>query len=91
MTVILEGGAIALAGVIVGRLLPGRRRKKIKQPQPICGCTHHYSMHDPKTKACGASVKVAQHSGGQFTSYKLMACACLQYTGPEPLPSIMSY
>lgn len=91
MTVMLEGGAIALAGVIVGRFLPGRRRKKVKQPQPICGCTHHYAVHDPKTRKCNSSVKVAKHLGGAFQGYEYKGCACLQYTGPEPLPEITSY
>lgn len=28
------------------------RRKRDSSPQPICGCKHHLSFHDPKTGRC---------------------------------------
>lgn len=79
----LEGAGIALAAVAVSRLLPSRGRKpqRPKLPEPpkaICGCTHHFSVHDPQTRACTTSFMAEDK--------KFHPCACKQYTGPEPMP-----
>jgi hypothetical protein len=86
----LEFAAVALIGVLVGRFLPNRRKgpKPAKPPEPICGCTHHYSYHDPQTGECGAGVRVPSRYNdyGAVTAWKTAECACLQYSGPQPLP-----
>ena len=69
----LEGALILLAGIVIGRVLPGRRRKKAATGGPVCGCGHHHSYHDPETGRCNAT---------RFGD----PCKCLSYTGPEPLP-----
>lgn len=30
-----------------------RKRKEPEPPQPVCGCGHHLSFHDPVTSHCG--------------------------------------
>lgn len=89
----LEGALIALVGVLVGRFMPGRRRgpKPIPPPQPICGCTHHFALHDPETKACHGTVKTRKHNAiGDHIGYTYPACACRQYTGPTPMPEFFA-
>lgn len=58
------GAVIFAAGAVFGRVMPARRKnpKLRKPPEPICGCEHHYSLHDPETKKCHGSV---QSSGGR--------------------------
>lgn len=53
----LEGALILLAGLIIGRFVPGRRRgpkpyKPKDEPRPICGCGHHFSFHSPADGVC---------------------------------------
>ena len=84
---ILEGGAVALAGVLVGRLLPGRRgRPKLSKPspppKPVCGCGHHRSYHG-NGGACQQKVNRGLIEGWG-------SCGCKQYVGPEPLPEFFA-
>jgi hypothetical protein len=72
----LAGAFILAAGILAGRFLPARRRPAIpKQPDPVCGCGHHYAMHDPEKH-----MECAVEFGNK------MKCACVRYAGPEPLP-----
>jgi len=93
---VIEGALIALAGVLIGRFLPGRRRhpktpRPTPPPKPMCGCTHHYAMHDPATKACHGTVKTPQHNSiGHHVGYTYPACACRQYVGPVPMPEFFA-
>jgi hypothetical protein len=84
----LAGGALVLAGFLLGRL--PSRRKGPKPPGPVeakCGCTHHHSFHDPATGACGASVAIDKRSkSGSWIGQEYLPCACKQYSGPVPLP-----
>lgn len=41
----IEGAIIALAGLLVGRFLPGRHRK-VREVKAICGCNHWRSFRD---------------------------------------------
>jgi hypothetical protein len=88
----LEGALILLAGILAGRLLPGRRKgpRLPESPKPVCGCGHHYAMHDPKTGECNVAVKGAPVKWDRWDNpikWEMTGCACLRYTGPEPLPS----
>jgi hypothetical protein len=74
MIELIDGAAIMAAGVIIGRFLPARRRRPREVIEPVCGCTHHHSFHDPETGECHGEVR------GQ------MRCTCRQYSGPVPLP-----
>jgi hypothetical protein len=74
LAIILVSGIQVALGVIVGWVLGQRTRQlpALEQPRPVCGCTHHYSMHDPKTGECQVAVGDGE-------------CACVRYTGPVPL------
>lgn len=80
----LVGAAVFGAGLYCNRFLP---KKKAYEPgAPICGCEHHFSMHDPETKQCHApNVKNAYHHD-ERGEWVPIACSCRQYSGPEPLP-----
>jgi len=97
----LAGGGLVLLGVLVGRFLPARRRgpKPPKPVQPICGCGHHFSYHDPKTGECHGKAKgtetvvrdgkgkpVLDYWGDVQTTLETGPCGCRKYTGPEPRP-----
>lgn len=91
----LEGALILAAGILLGailRSLPARRKtpKQAKQPQPVCGCTHHHSYHDPETGKCNATVKGQPLQFDRYADpikWELVPCPCLRYSGPEPLPA----
>jgi hypothetical protein len=78
---LLAGAFVLATGILIGRLLP-ERRKGPKAVEALCGCTHHHSFHDPESGACNATVQVNQYGG----SYLYEPCACRRYSGPEPLP-----
>lgn len=86
------GGTIALAGVMVGRLMRSRQRATQRpeveaprpQPQPMCGCGHHLVFHDTKTRICQAQVVIPGRWTGQYGgTYR--KCMCQGYRGPMPL------
>jgi hypothetical protein len=80
---LIIGALIMLAGILTGRVLPGRRPKPPELPKPYCGCTHHYSVHDPKKgMACNAAIYDGRTLLGN--------CACVRYTGPVPLPEYVA-
>jgi hypothetical protein len=85
----IEGALILLAGILIGvgvRSLPARR-KGPKPVEAVCGCTHHYSMHDPQTGKCSVGVAVDKYSGGVRVGKDHRSCACQRYSGPEPMPT----
>jgi hypothetical protein len=85
---VLEGALILAVGILIGivvRSLPARRRGT-KPVEAVCGCGHHLSYHDPKTRACGYASSPVVKSTATITEYgKAMQCPCLAYTGPLPL------
>jgi len=87
----LEFAAVALAGVLIGRFLPDRR-KGPEPPEPFCGCGHHHSYHDPETGACNAGVQVPSRydDDGIVTARRYVTCACRQYSGPQPMPEFFA-
>lgn len=74
-------------------LRAARRRKRKRavnggeDPQPVCGCDHHYAFHDPTTGHCHATSKVASKwdYAGYPVAYTHQQCGCRQYVGPQPL------
>lgn len=87
----IEGALILLVGIGIGRIIRFRARPKAYKPKvikPICGCQHHFALHDPKTGEC--------HGGfdayGEAVNYQSKThidgtpCACKVYAGPQPLP-----
>lgn len=87
---LLEGALILLAGILLGRFLPSRR-KHPRQPEPVCGCDHHHSFHDPQTGECHAQVRgaVTRFDADEFPiAWELVPCSCRRYSGPEPLPEV---
>jgi hypothetical protein len=85
---VLEGALIAVVCLLLGvgvRSLPARR-KGPKPVEAVCGCGHHLSYHDPKTRACGYASRPVVRSTASITEYgDALRCPCLSYTGPEPL------
>ena len=88
----LEGALIALAGIIVGRFMPSRRRRPKPLPpvKPICGCGHGFHDHDAKTGNCHAQLKKYRHNGLGEVMDGYMECTCRRYTGPTPYPEFVA-
>lgn len=89
---ILTGGIVAVGAFLAGQWLPHPGRRKVKAPkpvQPICGCTHHHSFHDPKTGECHGTFRRRLYgSSGADLGLRDNPCTCRQYTGPQPLPEV---
>jgi hypothetical protein len=85
---VIEGALIAVVCFLLGvavRSLPARR-KSPKPVEAVCGCEHHHSMHDPKTGACNAEASASAYDKrGNWIGNQYKPCACLRYSGPEPL------
>lgn len=75
----IEGALIALAGVLVGRFLPGRRRGP-KPVRAVCGCGHARSFHDDGTGRC-RHIRGIDHN---------IDCPCRHYDGPLPVESFFA-
>lgn len=89
------GTALLLVGIAIGYFIGNRRRPAptpavAAEPQPICGCRHHLSQHDPETGQCHDTVKEVSHYGMYQNLYQTVACHCRQYVGPEPLPTLIA-
>lgn len=80
----LEGALILLAGILIGRFAPARRRKPkpVKDPKPICGCGHHRSFHEDGG-ACKERVYLGIAEGHK-------PCTCRHYVGPEVYPTFVA-
>lgn len=71
-------------GYVIGSLR--RPPRKAPDPRPICGCAHHYSYHDPKTRVCHGRVKIGYWNAQDHYE----ACTCRQYSGPVPIDEYLS-
>lgn len=85
----VTGAVVAVSALLAGQWLPRprlRRRpvKAAKSPQPVCGCTHHHSYHDPQDGECHGRVEV----GFWAAEYHYKRCTCRQYSGPVPLAEV---
>ena len=92
MDTILGGGIAALFftwGGIRARNKPAEYTVP-KEPEPICGCSHHYAYHDTDGVCSEVNsqgrVRVVD---GQETRI-LAPCRCKKYVGPEPMPRYIS-
>lgn len=87
LTLAVVVAVMFLAGVAVGGLAFRRRAPDPVGAQPVCGCTHHLSMHDPETGHChDIRVQRSFQPKGDGHSYdKEDPCPCRRYVGPEPL------
>ncbi len=99
---LLTGGGLVVLGTLLGRFLPARKRAS-KPVRPICGCKHHFSMHDSETGQChglidggGTAVRDAKDNpvldayGYVQKTYEKVQCGCRRYSGPEPLPELFA-
>ncbi|MGH9290824.1 MAG: hypothetical protein ACRD0V_21430 [Acidimicrobiales bacterium] len=81
------GGALLAAGALAGRL-GLRRRSAPPTPGFTCGCGHGYGCHDNGAR-CVAEVERPRYlSDGYRGGSEWVACPCLFYDGPEPLPRV---
>lgn len=62
------------------------RLAMLTDPEPVCGCLHHFSFHDEG--GCHNTV-IHQRPGWNGPRAVLTTCPCVQYIGPEPLPRII--
>ena len=85
---LIIGALILLAGILIGRFLPGlaRSRRAIEEVKPLCGCGHGPSFHEEKGR-CHAQNQVTRWDGGRWAGIVSTPCSCQKYTGPEPLPA----
>lgn len=88
----------------------GREPREPREPEPVCGCGHHYAKHhedgscafttvqrvlmergNPRTVRTGydgeTHTTVYDHEVWQDQTFD---CSCKRYTGPEPLPRMVS-
>lgn len=66
---------------VIGGALERRRQ----QGQPICGCGHHFSFHDPHQQVC--KQRTREFIGFDDEGHRLFEiddCDCQQYSGPLP-------
>ncbi len=81
------GVVIFLVGVGAGRAF--RRGQSPTGNQPICGCVHHLSMHDPETGHCHGQCEVTiKPPKGAYEYTEWRPCTCRRYIGPEPLADV---
>ena len=90
----IEGALILLAGILVGRFAPSRRRapKPRPEPKPICECGHGFHDHDPASSACHGRAELKRYSIAEERKVfdKYGPCTCRRYVGPEPLPTYVA-
>ncbi|GAA2760119.1 hypothetical protein F4554_000326 [Actinopolymorpha rutila] len=86
---LIIGAVILLAGILIGRFLPGlgrSRRSALGEVKPLCGCGHASSFHEERGR-CHALNEVTRWDGGRWAGIESVPCNCQKYTGPEPLPA----
>jgi hypothetical protein len=83
---------ITAGGTAIALRFAGFRFWKETQrpPRAVCGCEHHFAMHDLRTGECHDKVKIPikWHGDGDAADWRFDPCPCRHYTGPEPLNSI---
>jgi hypothetical protein len=84
------GAVIGIAAFAAGRAGSRARRSQLAlEPPAVCGCGHHYAMHDDD-QVCHGTQRVLVETGANGRKYETDACGCKRYSGPEPLPRYVS-
>jgi hypothetical protein len=63
------------------------RVRMLTDPDPTCGCGHHYSFHN-KEDGCHYTV-VFDRPTRLGVRQVLITCPCVKYVGPQPLPKVI--
>jgi hypothetical protein len=62
------------------------KERKLRGPEPFCGCEHHLSFHDVESGLCHGLTKVKmKNDSGETIRKEDVTCTCRRYVGPEPL------
>jgi hypothetical protein len=80
------GGGTAVAAYVIGQARGRRRARPDLEPQAVCGCGHHYALHDAQA-VCHGTNRIKNAAGHEGVTWSSEACGCRRYTGPEPLPT----
>jgi hypothetical protein len=55
----------------------------------VCGCGHHYALHDEE-QVCRGTDRQLVETGREGRRYVAQPCGCKRYSGPGPLPRYVS-
>jgi hypothetical protein len=82
------GAGVGVVSYAVGQARGRRQRARdpfADDPEPVCGCGHHFSLHgDDNT--CRGVTRVIEQTTRDGKTWVTQSCGCARYTGPEPLP-----
>jgi hypothetical protein len=83
------GAGVGVAAYAIGQA-QGRRRRRPRDPyaddpQPLCGCGHHFALHDDHG-TCRGVIREIEKTTRRGVTWVNHSCGCAKYTGPEPLP-----
>lgn len=82
---LVAGGVLLAGGWLVGRR---SRRPSAPKAGTVCSCGHGYGSHEAGGM-CDAQVeRIHYYSNGDRNGHEWVACPCLTYDGPEPLPRV---
>ncbi len=85
---ILTAWCILNAQAIRHKAQPIITQEPYKEPEPICGCTHHQCFHDEN--GCGQITTYFNYASSlNERTERDVKCGCKRYTGPEPLPQVI--
>lgn len=95
---ILSGGFCVFLGWTLGKFSAPRSSRAPKPPKPpkaVCGCGHHFALHDPTSNECYGEdeyelssgepildphgMYVVAHAGAKS---EVRRCTCRRYVGP---------
>lgn len=80
------GGVLLAAGWFMGRVSRRHTRAAASSvPAVVCSCGHGYGGH---TQGGQCRAEVRRLRNGCTGTYDWVACPCLTYDGPEPLPRV---
>lgn len=85
----IVGAVIGITAFFGGRGSNGRRSQVALEPPAVCGCGHHYAMHDGD-HSCHGTERMLVEKGANGVKYETESCGCKRYSGPEPLPRYVS-
>lgn len=83
---LVAGGVLLAGGWLAGRR--GRRPSTPKPTGTVCSCGHGYGSHEAGGMCSAQVERVHYYLNGSRNGYEWVACPCLTYDGPEPLPRV---